>query len=46
MLTQAARFERNEARRGYRSGHYKKKSRNPSKISCLVMPLVGSQYNF
>ena len=31
MLTQAARFERNEARRGYRSGHYKKKSRNRSK---------------
>ena len=25
MLTQAARYERNEARQGYRSGHYDRK---------------------
>ena len=39
-LTQAARYERNEARQGYRSGHYDRNLTNPppemSRSMCLV----------
>ena len=37
-LTQAARYERNEARRGYRSGHYDRKLTTTSGDVTLHMP--------
>ena len=37
-LTQAARYERNEARRGYRSGHYDRRLTTTSGDVTLHMP--------
>ena len=38
MITQAARYERNEARRGYRSGHYDRNLTTTSGDVTLHMP--------
>ena len=37
-LTQAARYERNEARQGYRSGHYDRNSPRPPAMSRSMCP--------
>ena len=47
QLTQAARYERNEARQGYRSGHYDRNLTTTSGDVTLHMPhLKGVQSSF
>ena len=40
MITQAARYERNEARQGYRSGHYDRRLTTTSGDGTLHMPCL------